>query len=193
VTDTMTYGQIEDALRAAIAQTLADGGGDETAWVWVIDFSDTFVVYEVEYDQYVQDNYTIDDDGNVTLAGDPQPVKSVTTYEPVGEAKGYSGRIEHRGRTARSRDRREIPTVRVKAEPLTYTATAAIPTSGTCSWLRSARTRSSAFSGTARRWTSSPGSGTIGRGGRCEPVTWSTGRSQTGPTVSAATSLPRCG
>ena len=41
---TMTYGQIEDALQAAIRATLPDDDDDD-CWVYVCDFSETFVIY----------------------------------------------------------------------------------------------------------------------------------------------------
>lgn len=87
----LTYGQTKDALCAAITATLSDEEA-ETAWVWVCDFSDSYVVYELGGGSHLQDDYTIDDQDSITLAGDPKPVKAVTTYEPLGHA----GRTEIR-------------------------------------------------------------------------------------------------
>lgn len=93
----LTYGQTKDALCAAITAALpADEA--ENAYVWVCDFSDSYVVYEVGGGSYLQDNYTILD-GEITLAGEAEPVKAVTTYEPLG----LSGRIEVRGRSSEGR------------------------------------------------------------------------------------------
>ena len=78
---TMTYGQIEDALQAAIRATLPED--DDDWWVYVCDFSETFVVY-CQDGEYFQDDYSMDDEGNVTLAGSPVAVKPVTTYVGLG-------------------------------------------------------------------------------------------------------------
>ena len=83
----LTYGQTKDALCAAITASLPEDEA-ENAWVWVCDFSDSYVVYEVGGGSYLQDDYSIDADDNVTLAGDPQPVKAVTTYEPLAHPGG---------------------------------------------------------------------------------------------------------
>jgi len=117
---TMTYGQLQDGLRAAIAASVAADPEADDSYVWVIDFSDSYVVYEVDFNEYLQDDYSIDADGGITLAGDPQPVKSITTYVPL--ASDSTG-IETRGALAR-RDARARPArataVTVTSEPLTY-------------------------------------------------------------------------
>jgi hypothetical protein len=88
----LTYGQTKDALCAAITATLPEEEA-ENAWVWVSDFSDSYVVYEIGGGSYLQDDYSIDADGSVTLAGDPQPVKAITTYEPLGRPASGEVRV----------------------------------------------------------------------------------------------------
>ena len=123
---TMTYGQLQDALRAAISGSVAaDPDANDVSYVWIIDFSDTFVVYELEFDQYFQDNYTVDDNGVVTLAGNPVPVQSVTTYVPVEQQGRVTAALEERGLRAMRAPggRRPVPsspTVTVRSEPFTY-------------------------------------------------------------------------
>lgn len=117
---TMTYGQIQDGLRAAIAASVAADPETDDSYVWVIDFSDTYVVYEIDFNEYLQDDYSMADDGSIVLAGNPQPVKSITTYVPLGadsagiETRGALSRRDARGRPARA------TSVTVKSEPLTY-------------------------------------------------------------------------
>ena len=121
---TMTYGQIEDALQAAIRATLPDD--DDDCWFYVCDFSETFVVY-YQNGEYFQDDYSIDDEGNVTLAGSPVAVKPVTTYIGLGRGGEQTIRamLEQRGlRVARTpppqSTQRSAPRVQVVSEPLTY-------------------------------------------------------------------------
>ena len=124
---TMTYGQIEDALQAAIRATLPED--DDDCWVYVCDFSETFVVY-CQNGEYFQDDYSMDDEGNVTLAGSPVAVKPVTTYVGLGRGGEQTLRavLEQRGlRVARTppeiRTRAAAataPRAQVASEPLTY-------------------------------------------------------------------------
>jgi hypothetical protein len=83
-----TYGQLEQALRAALVAALSEEDKEGELWVYVVDFSDSFVIYRIEGGEYLQDDYTADDDGEITLAGKPTPVKPVTTYEPLGAETG---------------------------------------------------------------------------------------------------------
>lgn len=115
---TMTFGQTKDALQAAIQAVQPDD--DTSHWVWVADFTDTYVIYELGYDEYFQDDYSIDDDGVVTMAGKPVPVMPQTSYVPLA---ADSAGIERRGRgSSRSGRPPEGPKdqVRVKSEPFTY-------------------------------------------------------------------------
>lgn len=88
-----TYGQLEDALRAALIEALAEEDKDGELWVYVLDFSDSFVIYRVEGGEYFQDDYTIDEDGKITFAGNPAAVKPVTTYEPLGDSTESETRV----------------------------------------------------------------------------------------------------
>jgi HK97 family phage major capsid protein len=130
-----TYGQIQSSLQAAIIATLPeDSEGDN--WVYVEDFSDTYVIY-YSNGETLQDDYTTDADGNITLAGKPEPVKPVTTYVPVSEAKAFASSVIERGlrigrrSSGEAEQRMEATLLRlsppappkpviVKSEPLTY-------------------------------------------------------------------------
>lgn len=63
-------------------------GGGERTWVWVRDFGDDWVVYEIENDQGCTTwrlGYTVDAADDLTLdPGDPAEVEVTTRYEPVG-------------------------------------------------------------------------------------------------------------
>lgn len=62
------------------------GGGDQT-WVWISDFGDDWVVYEIEDENGCTTwrlGYAIDDADNLTLdTGNPEEVEVNTSYEPV--------------------------------------------------------------------------------------------------------------
>ncbi len=62
------------------------GGGDKT-WVWIRDFGDDWVVYEIEDENGCTTwrlGYTVDADDNLALdTGDPEEVEVTTSYEPV--------------------------------------------------------------------------------------------------------------
>lgn len=62
------------------------GGGDRT-WVWVRDFGDDWVVYEIEDDSgctCYRLGYTVDANDDLALSGDtPVEVEVHTSYEPV--------------------------------------------------------------------------------------------------------------
>jgi len=124
---TMTYGQIEDALQAAIRATLPDDDDDD-CWVYVCDFSETFVIYN-QNGEYFQDDYSMDDEGHVALAGSPVAVKPVTTYVGLGRGGEQTVRamLQQRGlRVARTppqittRAAAAAPRVQVVSEPFTY-------------------------------------------------------------------------
>lgn len=134
MTDTMTYGQKESSLQAAIVGALPADDADGDHYVYVLDFSDTYVVYCVGWDEYLQDDYSMDADGNVKLAGDPKPVKSVTTYVPVETESVGVVNVERRAVGQRLATYRtgvkaspSVATIRktdalegVQSEPLTY-------------------------------------------------------------------------
>lgn len=118
----MTYGQIESALQAAIRATLPDDDG-ESGYVWVSDFSTTFVIYCLD-GEYFQDDYSMDDGGNVTLAGSPMAVKPLTTYVELAKEGSVTSLLAQRGiHTAPqpSPERRAAtPRIQVVSEPHTY-------------------------------------------------------------------------
>ena len=62
------------------------GGGDKT-WVWIRDFGEDWVVYEIEDENGCTTwrlGYTVDADDNLTLdTGTPEEVEVTTSYEPV--------------------------------------------------------------------------------------------------------------
>lgn len=72
--------------REALQQALRDGYGGDRSWVWVRDFDGTTVWYEHETEDasgtYAED-YTLSDNGGVTLAGQRTEVRARTEYVPV--------------------------------------------------------------------------------------------------------------
>lgn len=62
------------------------GGGDKT-WVWIRDFGDDWVVYEIEDENGCTTwrlGYSVDADDNLALdPGTPEEVEVTTSYEPV--------------------------------------------------------------------------------------------------------------
>lgn len=79
----MSYGDRESAVYEALVGAHGDGDGDTD--LWVQDMSDSWVVYQ----SYLAPmglfrcSYTIDNDGAVSLLGDPEPVEEQTAYVPV--------------------------------------------------------------------------------------------------------------
>lgn len=78
-----TANDTREALTAAVR---AAYGGDDI-WVWVRDFDDELVWFEVEDPDSLttyQQGYTLSDAGQATLAaGDPTPVRARTEYVPI--------------------------------------------------------------------------------------------------------------
>lgn len=120
----MTYEDLRSALQAAVVASLPDDAEADT-WVYVYDFSDTFVIY-YNAGEYYQDNYTLDDEENVTLAGEPVVVRPVTTYQPVGGGRADPTGQERRGSgpaflPAELRAALAVrPRIEVHSEQLTY-------------------------------------------------------------------------
>lgn len=78
----MTYNDAASAVQAAISEKLPNSS-DDSEYVYVVDMTDTWVVYEIGWDgEYLQASYQIGDDGTVTV-GDGVPVQRVTTYKPL--------------------------------------------------------------------------------------------------------------
>jgi hypothetical protein len=88
----MTYNDVSDAVQQAISDSiqsstswLSSDDGDDENYVYVIDMTDTWVVYEIGWDGcFMQCDYSIDADGVVTL-GDAVEVQRETTYAPAGD------------------------------------------------------------------------------------------------------------
>ena len=75
-------------LREQLQQALRDAYGAEDVWVWVRDFDDTHVWFEMETADSsgtYQHGYTAGDSG-VSLSGGPIEVRAETTYVPVDPA-----------------------------------------------------------------------------------------------------------
>lgn len=80
---------VNDTREALYTATRAEYGSDEV-WVWVRDFDDSTVWFDLEGDEngtYAQE-YTDGDDGSVALTGDRTPVRVVTTYVPATRPDG---------------------------------------------------------------------------------------------------------
>lgn len=107
----MSYGQLRAALQAAIAATLHD----DDAYCYVEDFSDSWVIYYMDGQDW-QHSYSVGtDDGVITLAGDPTAVQAVVSWSPV--AKNAAVAYETAGAVLAAR---HAAPARVRAEPLTY-------------------------------------------------------------------------
>jgi HK97 family phage prohead protease len=85
----MSYGNMRDMLRNALGDKFATG---EDEWVYLEDFGDDWVVYELK-NEMLRCSYSIDGD-KVTL-GKPETVTSQTTYVPM-ETKAAEWDAEHR-------------------------------------------------------------------------------------------------
>jgi hypothetical protein len=86
-----TVNEIRDLLRTALDETI-EVPEDGNAWLWVRDFTDEWVVYELEGSGWddpgaFQADYTIDDDGNVTLS-EAAEVEPRVEYEPKSDQPG---------------------------------------------------------------------------------------------------------
>ena len=116
----LTSNQTESALQAAIVASLPEDDENDN-WVYICDFSDSWVVYCSD-GGYLQDDYTIDDDGNVTLAGNAFSVRPSTTYVPIDGVNKTSVVWERRTLPPEMRAKQLEGTsrVEVRSEPLTY-------------------------------------------------------------------------
>ena len=75
-------------LRESLTDALREAHGGESAWVWVRDFAEDWVVFEVEDAEHgmrlFRQPYAAED-GAVALSGSPDPVTVRVTYVPAGE------------------------------------------------------------------------------------------------------------
>lgn len=107
-----SYATLQAALSQAVAAELnRDNETGQESYSYICDFDDDSVVY-MHNGETLQDAYTTDDGGNITLAGKPEPVRPVTTYVPSSDARAAAP-FETRGRL-------DLPRVEVRREPLTY-------------------------------------------------------------------------
>lgn len=77
-----------DERREQLSDTVRSTHGSSDRWVWVRDFDDTTVWFEISADDEAsktwQQEYTVaDDDQSVTLTGDRTEVRAVTRYVPA--------------------------------------------------------------------------------------------------------------
>lgn len=80
--------------RERLRTLLVEAYGGEDTWVWVRDFGDDWVVYEVETDGDIANyriGYQVDDSDNLTLTGEPEEVEVRTQYEPVNAPASTGG------------------------------------------------------------------------------------------------------
>lgn len=85
-----TREQLSDAVRAAY------GSGEDT-WVWVRDFDDNVVWFEVDNDEgstTFEQAYELDSRGNTNLSGDRTEVRPETRYVPVNDPAGQPNNTE---------------------------------------------------------------------------------------------------
>jgi hypothetical protein len=90
ITRGLTEATVNDT-REALNSELGDAYAGDKTWVWVRDFDDTTVWFEIEgpdgQDLYAQP-YTQSADGTVALTGDRTEVRVVTTYVPATRPDG---------------------------------------------------------------------------------------------------------
>lgn len=67
----------EARVRAAISDQMGDAG-----YNWLEDWGDDYAVIEADGETY-RVGYSQDDDGKITISGDPEPVRKVTMWESV--------------------------------------------------------------------------------------------------------------
>lgn len=67
--------------RDQISAAVEERFGSDDLYTWVKDFDDNQVIFEAESEATQAIGYSMDDDGNVTLVGDPVDVQ--ITYEPI--------------------------------------------------------------------------------------------------------------
>ncbi len=83
VNGAMSFEDISNAVASAIRARIAAQEGGKYSWAYVVDLTDTDVVYACGGDDLMQCAYAIDDAGKVTL-GDPSSV--VRTYAPTAKS-----------------------------------------------------------------------------------------------------------
>lgn len=82
-------GMTVEALREALQTALREANPGDRVWVYVRDFDDTLVWFQLETpDESTswQQPFTVDQQGVVTLSGDPVEVRAETTWVPVTPA-----------------------------------------------------------------------------------------------------------
>jgi len=87
----MSWSEVTDAVRDAIDERIEALVGDVYVWIWIDDIGPDWVVYCTGC-EYWQVGWQIDDQGIVTLVGDPFEVSRETTYIPKSEPEPV---IEH--------------------------------------------------------------------------------------------------
>lgn len=91
----MTFNDAARIVETAISESQPLQPSGSQAYVYVVDMTDSWAVYEVGFDcNYMQVDYTIAADGAVTL-GDPVPVTRKTVYQAL-PAKPAVGRAAER-------------------------------------------------------------------------------------------------
>lgn len=82
------HGMTANDLHDALSRVLREAHGGDDTWVWVRDYADEWVVFEVDGGDEMatlRQAFTVTD-GTPTLTGDPEPVVVHTTYEPATSA-----------------------------------------------------------------------------------------------------------
>lgn len=96
-------------IRDALGNTLRDAYASGNTYVWVRDFDETTVWFEVENDGDGNGIYAqaYSDDG-ATLTGDRTEVRVVTTYQPIGEHADQTSRSTRPGSTTHQPSEEDI-------------------------------------------------------------------------------------
>lgn len=82
------HGMTANDLREALDRTLREAYGEEDTWIWIRDYADEWVVFEIEAPDerhILRQAYAITD-GTPSLVGDTEEVVVHTSYEPATPA-----------------------------------------------------------------------------------------------------------
>lgn len=98
------HGMTANDLREALDRTLREAYGEDDTWIWIRDYADEWVVFEVESADerhILRQAYTVTD-GAPSLMGDTEEVVVHTTYEPATPAPETPASEEEAGKSPAS-------------------------------------------------------------------------------------------
>lgn len=103
-----TYNDTQQLVSAALYDRVFPGGASDDNYLWIVDMTDDWAIYQCNWDgDYFQVTYSIDDNGAVTL-GEPVVVQRVTAYEPVESKSAKPGKRTRRAAAVSTRELRTV-------------------------------------------------------------------------------------